>query len=157
MNFFEHRYNSYFSFILRLYIGGLFIYASIHKIIHPDIFALDIATYDILPLSLVNLMAIILPYIEVVSGILIIIGPFQKEAALMISAMMTMFLIALIIAIYKGINASCGCFASQSIEEDPISYRTVIRDLIWLFIAIYIFFFDQRPLLNLFDRREKIL
>ncbi len=155
MKTFYYKYNSYFSLLLRIYIGAIFIYASIHKIIHPDIFAVDIATYDILPLSLVNLMAIILPYIEMVSGILIIIGPFQKEAALMISAMMTIFLIAIIIAIYKGINASCGCFASQSIEEDPISYKTVIRDLIWLFITIYIFFFDKKPLLNLFDRGEK--
>jgi uncharacterized membrane protein YphA (DoxX/SURF4 family) len=148
MRFFESKYNSYISLLLRIYIGVIFIYASLHKIAHPDMFAIDIATYDILPLYLVNLMAIILPYIELTSGILIIIGPFQKEGALLISGMMCMFLIALIIAIYKGINASCGCFASQSVEEDPISYKTVIRDLSWLLIALYVLLFDKRPLLT---------
>lgn len=148
MRFLESKYNSYISLLLRIYIGVVFIYASLHKIAHPDMFAIDIATYDILPLYLVNLMAIILPYIELTSGILIIIGPFQKEGALLISGMMCMFLIALIIAIYKGINASCGCFASQSVEEDPISYKTVIRDLSWLLIALYVLLFDKRPLLT---------
>ncbi|MGB9599714.1 MAG: MauE/DoxX family redox-associated membrane protein [Myxococcota bacterium] len=154
MRFFESKYNSYLSLILRIYIGAVFIYASIHKIANPESFAIDIATYDILPLYLVNLMAIVLPYIEIISGILIIIGPFQKEGALLISAMMTIFLIALIIAIQKGINASCGCFASQSIEEDSISYKTVIRDLIWLLIALYVLLFDKRPLLTF--KKERI-
>jgi hypothetical protein len=63
--------------------------------------------------------------------------------------MMTVFLIALIIAIYKGIDASCGCFASQSVEEDPISYKTVIRDSLWLLIALYVLFFDREPILSL--------
>ncbi len=153
MSIFENKYNSYISLILRIYIGAVFIYASVHKIIHPEIFATDIATYDILPLSLINLMAIILPYIEIVSGILIIIGPFQKEAALMISGMMVIFLIALIIALYKGINISCGCFASQSVEEDPISYKTVVRDSIWLLISLYVLFFDRRPLLFYFGKK----
>lgn len=155
MRLFESRYNSYLSLILRVYIGVIFIYASLHKIIHPDMFAVDIATYDILPLSLVNIMAIILPYTELVSGILIIIGPFQKEAALMIAGMMIMFLCALIIALYKGINISCGCFASQSVEEDPISYKTVVRDSIWLLISLYVLFFDRRPLLFYFGKKGR--
>ncbi len=147
MRFFESKFNSYLSLFLRIYIGGIFIYASLHKITHPDMFAIDIATYDILPLYLVNIMAIVLPYIEFFSGVLLIAGPFQKEAALLISGMMFMFFIAIIIAIYKGIEASCGCFASQSIEEDPISYKTVIRDFIWLIISLYVLFLDRRPLL----------
>jgi uncharacterized membrane protein YphA (DoxX/SURF4 family) len=149
MNFTRHRINRWLSFLLRIYIGGIFIYASIHKIINPGSFGLDIATYDILPLYLINIVAIILPYLEIVSGILIIIGPFQKEASILITGMMTVFLIALIIAIYKGIDASCGCFASQSVEEDPISYKTVIRDILWLLIALYVLFFDREPILSL--------
>jgi putative oxidoreductase len=149
MNLTWHRINRWLSFLLRIYIGGIFIYASIHKIINPGSFALDIATYDILPLYLINIVAIILPYLEIVSGILIIIGPFQKEASILITGMMTVFLIALIIAIYKGIDASCGCFASQSVEEDPISYKTVIRDTLWLLIALYVLFFDREPILSL--------
>lgn len=154
VRFFESKLNGYISLGLRIYIGSVFIYASIHKIIHPDLFAIDIATYDILPLYLVNIMAIILPYMEFVSGILLIAGPFIKEAALMISAMMLMFLIAIIIALYKGINISCGCFASQGALEDPISFKTVIRDSVWLLMSLYVLFFDRRPLLRFFIKKE---
>ncbi|MCX7958741.1 MAG: DoxX family membrane protein, partial [Deltaproteobacteria bacterium] len=104
MSFSESRVNRYLSLLFRIYIGFVFIYASVHKITNPEMFAVDIATYDILPLYLINIMAILLPYIEMVSGILIIAGPFQKEASLMISAMMLMFIAALLVALFKGIN-----------------------------------------------------
>ena len=41
----------------RWYLGFVFLLACQHKIAHPGAFALDVATYGILPLSLVNLMA----------------------------------------------------------------------------------------------------
>ena len=59
---------------LRWYVGGLFLLASVHKIAHPRAFALDIATYDVLPLQLVYLLAIRLPYVELVAGLLLLLG-----------------------------------------------------------------------------------
>jgi putative oxidoreductase len=131
---------------MRLYLGGVFIMASLHKIAHPRAFALDVATYNVLHLSLINLMAICLPWIEIVCGALMIIGYKSRATAWLISGMMVMFMIALMIALSNGLDMSCGCFASSSMgEEDAISSATILRDSAWLALGLYILIFDRRP------------
>ena len=128
---------------MRWYLGYVFIAACLHKIAHPGMFAVDVATYDILPLSLTNLMALILPWMELFTGIMLIAGFRVRAAALLIFGMMVMFIVALILALHAGIDMSCGCFASQGAQgEDPISIKTVFRDLGWLALSLYILLFD---------------
>lgn len=132
---------------MRLYLGGVFVMASLHKIAHPGTFALDIATYNILHLSLINLMAICLPWIEIVCGAFMIAGYKSRAAAWLISGMMIMFMVALMIALSNGLDMSCGCFASSSMsEEDTISSATIVRDSAWLILGLYILIFDRRPI-----------
>lgn len=130
----------------RLYLGVIFVLASLHKIADPGTFALDVATYDMLPLALINPTAIILPYIELVAGVLIIIGWRTRAAALLITGMMAIFVVAVSVALAKGIDTSCGCFASQSIDDDPISALTILRDVAWLQLGAYVALFDRRAL-----------
>jgi len=131
----------------RWYLGLVFIWACLHKIAAPDGFALDIATYNILPLGGVNLLAITLPWVELVAGALLLAGLRARAASLMVAGMMLMFLVAIGIALHQGLDMSCGCFASQAAQEaDPISWRTVLRDLAWLLLACYVALFDRRAL-----------
>lgn len=129
----------------RLYLGGVFLLACGFKIADPHAFALDVATYRILPLSLVNLQALVLPWVELLSGVLLVAGLRTRAAALLVSGMMAMFLAALLVALERGQEMACGCFASEA-AADPISSLTVLRDLGWLALALYVLFFDRRPL-----------
>jgi uncharacterized membrane protein YphA (DoxX/SURF4 family) len=129
----------------RLYLGFVFIYACVHKIADPNAFALDVATYQFLPLSLVNIFALILPWVEAVVGVMIVAGFRTRAAALLIGGMMVAFMVALGWALYKGLDMSCGCFASAS-EHDPISGMTLLRDAGWLALSLYVLVFDRRPL-----------
>lgn len=142
----EWRGHAWIALPLRLYIGYVFLYACWHKIMDPGTFAIDVATYQILPLYLVNLMAVILPWIELTSGAMIVVGWRTRAAALILAGMMVMFLVAIIIALARGLEMSCGCFASQSMQEDPISIMTVLRDLGWLAIPLYVMIFDRSPI-----------
>lgn len=144
--FLNWRGHSWLALAARLYLGWVFVYACLHKIAHPGMFALDIATYDILPLSVINLMAITLPWVELFAGVMLIAGFRVRGASLAIAGMMVMFLVAIIIALDKGLDMSCGCFASQTTKEDPISYLTVLRDAGWLFLAMYVAVFDRKAL-----------
>jgi uncharacterized membrane protein YphA (DoxX/SURF4 family) len=130
----------------RLYLAAIFLFACWHKILQPAAFALDIATYQILPLSLVNPLAIVLPWVELAAGLLLLLGFRTRAAALLVAGMMVMFTVAISIAVAKGLDMSCGCFASQGSAEDPISWRTILRDASWLLLAAYIFIVDRRPL-----------
>ncbi len=127
----------------RWYLGALFIGACLHKIADPRAFALDIATYDILPLALVNLVAVTLPWVELGAGGMLLTGWRVRAAALLVAGMMAAFTLAVIIALARGLDMSCGCFASQGAEEDPISRLTVLRDLIWFGLAIFLLAFDR--------------
>ncbi len=143
-HFVNWRGHAWLAVPARLYLGYVFIAACIHKIAHPGSFALDIATYDILPLSLLNLMAITLPWIELAAGVMLVAGFRVRGAALAVTGMMAMFIVAIIVALAKGLDMSCGCFASQAAaEEDPISWMTVLRDTGWLALGLYIAFFDR--------------
>ena len=128
---------------MRWYLGVLFVGACLHKIAEPASFALDIATYDILPLVAVNLVAIVLPWIEFIVGAMLIAGWRVRAASLLVAAMMVVFLAALCIALARGLDMSCGCFASQGAEEDPISRLTVLRDVAWLSLALFVVAFDR--------------
>ena len=139
--------HAYLATLGRWYLGGVFVYASLHKIAHPGSFALDIATYDILPLSFVNLLAIVLPWIEMFSGAMLILGLRTRAASLTIGGMLILFMIALVVALASGMDVSCGCFASQGIkEEDPISWFTVLRDAGWFLLSMYILLLDRNPI-----------
>ena len=128
---------------VRCYLGVLFVGACLHKIADPASFALDIATYDILPLAAINLVAIGLPWIELIAGVMLIVGWRVRGSSLVIAGMMVVFLVALCIALARGLDMSCGCFASQGAEDDPISRMTVIRDLVWLGLCVFVFTFDR--------------
>ena len=130
----------------RLYLGAIFLLACWHKLVEPGAFAIDIATYQILPLATINPMAIVLPWVELAAGIMLIVGFRTRAAALLVAGMMGVFLAAISIALAKGLNMSCGCFASQGAAEDPISWRTIVRDSGWLLLALYVLFLDRRAL-----------
>jgi putative oxidoreductase len=130
----------------RVYLGVVFLLACYHKILSPGSFALDIATYQILPLSTINPMAIVLPWIELVSGVMLLVGFRTRAAALLVSGMLVVFTTAISIAVSKGLDMSCGCFASQGAADDPISWRTIARDFGWLLLSLYIIIFDNNPL-----------
>jgi uncharacterized membrane protein YphA (DoxX/SURF4 family) len=137
------RFAPWLAVPVRWYLGVLFVGACLHKIAEPASFALDIATYDILPLAAVNLVAIGLPWIELIAGALLVAGWRIRGATVVIAGMMLVFLVALWIALARGLDMSCGCFASQGTEDDPISRMTVVRDLGWLGLCIFVLAFDR--------------
>lgn len=122
----------------RWYLGALFVLASWHKIAVPHDFAIDVATYAILPLSLVNPVAIVLPWVELAAGLMLLLGARVRAGSLLVAAMMVVFLAALGIALARGLDMSCGCFASQGAESDPISWLTVLRDVAWLALSVLV-------------------
>ena len=143
----HHPAHSIIALLVRFYLAWVFITACLHKLADPTSFAIDIATYQMLPLVFINPLAIVLPYVELGTGIMLITGTKARAAALMVCGMMIMFMIALSYALMHDLSISCGCFASNAAAaSDPISGLTMLRDSAWLILAIYVVIFDTRPL-----------
>jgi len=124
-------------FCIRLIIGGFFIYASVDKIFNPDAFAKIIHNYRILPPELINLLAIILPWIELVTGISLIIGFKYQGANMLILAMLIVFIAALIASYARGLNINCGCFSASSTIKSNLLWR-IIEDVLMVIGCVLI-------------------
>ena len=74
-NFFNNILcNSWIELAARWLLGATFIYASYSKILAPAVFAKIIYGYDLFPAMLINLFAILLPFVELIAGLALIIG-----------------------------------------------------------------------------------
>ena len=129
----------------RLYRAYVFLFACWFKIVDPAEFALSVATYQFLPLSLINITALVMPWAELLAGAMMVLGFRVRAAALLICGMMVIFMIALAWALHQGLDLSCGCFASSS-DADPISMLTMLRDAAWLALGGYVLVFDRNPI-----------
>lgn len=130
----------YLALAFRVYLGAIFIYASMAKISYTGEFAENIASYQILPHWGVNLFAIIMPWTELICGTLLIFGVRSKAAVLMIAGMLVMFSAAITLSLARGIPIGCGCFHSL---EEPMTWTTLVRDLVWLAMARHVYRFDS--------------
>jgi len=102
----------YLNWFLRLAVGGAFIVAGVLKITAPAKFAIDVSNYRLLPHELINLVAILLPWIEVVAGLFAVLGIWLRAAALVIAALTVMFFLVITSALARGLNIECGCFGT---------------------------------------------
>lgn len=127
--------------LMRWLVAIIFIFAGITKLSHPDAFARAIDNYRILPYLPVTLLAIVLPWLEIFGGMFLIIGKWQRGAALTLLMLTFMFLIAISSAMLRGLDISCGCF-STSMEGTKIGYTRLIEDIV-LFCAMLFINFRQ--------------
>jgi len=141
----DFLYNKNVQLILRIIIGATFIYASAGKLFHPAEFAKAILRYEILPVGLVNLQAIVMPWIEFMIGLLLITGIFKKGTSMLATISLIVFLFALISAYARGLDISCGCFSlEETSSKGDILFR-IIQDFFMLFGTVIIYLFSERP------------
>ena len=139
--------NSWIELAARWVLGVTFIYASYSKILAPAAFAKIIYGYDLFPAVLINLTAIILPFIELFTGLALIIGFYPRSAALIVNGMLLVFIISLSINLIRGHEFDCGCFAIDADNASTFSGPLLIRDFVYLAMGVYIFFYrNQRRL-----------
>lgn len=126
-------------FSTRLILGGIFIFASLDKVIHPLGFAKSINYYQILPDPLINLAAIILPWLELILGTLLLFGIWLPGTIVLTDLLLVTFSAVLVFNLARGLNVDCGCFSTTP-TENPATYWYVFRDAVFLLLGGYLFF-----------------
>ncbi len=145
--------------VLRLVLGGIFIAAGVTKIwpvqVHasppfvtvssyaPDVagFADSILNYRVPPRVLTNLVAITLPWIEILAGAMLVLGLWKRASALVITVLMVVFLLAITQAVVRGLNIKCGCFGT--VEGRKVGLIALAEDAAMFAAAIWLARLDQ--------------
>lgn len=119
---------------IRIFIGGYFIFAAVPKIVEPYVFATNISHYGMLPAWSVNMMALLLPWLELVAGTALIIGFRLRAAAVLSTVMLAMFTIAVAWAVSKGLKIDCGCFGEGTSET--VSWEKVAKNMAMIVLTL---------------------
>ncbi len=113
-------------------VGLMFVLASLHKIASPLQFAGIVDNYQLLPALFVNLVAIVLPWVELLCGIFLLIGIARNGSALVLAGLTLVFIVAISFNIARGLDFDCGCFGSG--HTPP--WRLLLRDIGLLFCCL---------------------
>ena len=127
--------NRWFTLACRLILGAIFIYASLDKVRHPGLFAEAVHNYHILPIALENLFALTLPWIELGVGVLLVAGFLTRSSALVLGGLTLVFIVAIAINLWRGVDMACGCF-SLTTEGRHLGWRTLAQDLALILPAL---------------------
>ena len=113
--------------IFRVILGIIFIYASYEKILDPAAFSKNIHNYHTTDnlIWVENLVALILPWLELIVGVFLIFGVFLEGATSITIGMLIFFIIILSQAVFRGIDVHCGCFKTEA-EAGVTDFRMEI-------------------------------
>lgn len=137
--------NSLCDMAARWGLGLMFLYACVHKIMDPSAFAKIIYGYGLLPGYLINVTAIVLPFVELYAGACLVLGVWPRSAAIVVNGMLGVFIIAITINLIRGHEFDCGCFSIHEAGYTSSNVELLIRDLSWFIIGLVpVFFHGER-------------
>lgn len=96
---------------LRWLLGALMLWAAVSKLAQPTEFLGSIYAYDLpLPRSWLQLVAVVLPWVELLCGLSLIANVWSETALTAIISLLAVFVLATGQAWSRGLDISCGCF-----------------------------------------------
>jgi putative oxidoreductase len=99
---------------LRWFLGLLMLWAAVSKLGNPTDFLGSIYAYDRpFPRSLIQVVAVVLPWVELLCGLLLLSNQWTESALACVSALMAVFVLATGQAWLRQLEISCGCFNLQ--------------------------------------------
>ncbi len=96
--------------LARLFLGIVLVVAGVAKVGRPLTSQRAVQAYEILPTDLAGYVGLALPFLEIVLGILLVLGLFTRPAAIVSTVLMVAFIIGISQAWARGLSIDCGCF-----------------------------------------------
>ena len=133
--------NPHLVLVSRIFIGLLFIVSSLDKIVDPSAFSGSVANYGLLPSWMPTIIATILPWVELLCGFAVLFGVFLRGSSLLLSAMLAIFTLAVMSALLRGLDISCGCF-TQDPAAGHIGWMKVVQNTSLIALTLFLYFSD---------------
>jgi len=96
--------------VARLFLGVVLIWAGATKVGHPLTAQRAVQAYEIFPNGIANTIGLALPFLEIILGVLLVLGLFTRPVAIVSTLLMVGFIIGISQAWARGLTIDCGCF-----------------------------------------------
>ncbi|MFN8587125.1 MAG: MauE/DoxX family redox-associated membrane protein [Candidatus Eisenbacteria bacterium] len=103
--------------LAQLAIGALFVGAALAKLGDLNDFANQVNHYRLAPVAVVNAIAMVTPWIELLAGLSLLLRVKPRAGAAVALAMMLVFTVAVAAAWARGLDFRCGCFGKAGAQS----------------------------------------
>lgn len=124
--------------VFRVFLGVIWIWASLEKLKSPRTFVQAVRAYDVTPEWLSKAIGYGLPVLEFSLGVLLIIGIVVRMSAIASTVLFVIFLIGVSQASARGLKLECGCFGGGGETVKTHYTIEILRDLGLLALAVYL-------------------
>jgi len=119
---------------VQIALGLFFVVAALPKVADPPAFAHMVYNYRILPGPLVNVLALVLPWFELLCGLALVLGIWRRTAAAWVGVLLVVFIAGISFNLARGNAVDCGCFdpksSGKSVDERVLDMKMVVlRDV----------------------------
>ncbi len=123
--------------VARLGLAAVFLVSGVLKAIDPDATYVAVRAYDLLPKLGVALVAGVLPWLEIVIGLLLLAGIATRAVAVVSAVLLLGFMAGVAQARARGLSIDCGCFGGGgAVDPGQTTYgRELLRDAGFLLLA----------------------
>ena len=128
--------------ISRFGLAAVFLYAALPKLLDWPGFSETVARYHMLPTAITPSFALLLASLELVLGFLLLTGVYVRISAWLTIGLNILFIIAMGQAMMRGIDTSCGCFATS---VDSLGFTDILRDLVFIAMAGLVLWRKNEP------------
>jgi uncharacterized membrane protein YphA (DoxX/SURF4 family) len=105
--------------VVRVCLGAFFLYVGGEKLFRMDGFIRDVANYRIVGAPWDAVVGFTLPWLEIVAGLLLMLGWLRQGALLVLGGLTLVFMAGIGQAWARGLSISCGCFGASA---EPSNY-----------------------------------
>jgi uncharacterized membrane protein YphA (DoxX/SURF4 family) len=133
----------YLLFALRLVVGLILLFSAAGKLPHQAEFISAVQAHGILPGVLASLYGSVLPWLELIVGVLLVAGLFTRFAAGVTLLMVISFLVANGTAVFHNVrnwDTACGCFRWITVRTGD----AVIIDIVLIVFTVVLLAHAQR-------------
>ena len=134
---------SLLQWLASIILTAVFITAALPKITDVTSFALSIDQYQLLPSAGVTLLALSLPWLELVVGLGLLVPQVQKSSRRLCAALLSLFIAVHISALARGIEVQCACFSQESSASS--TELALLRNAGLLALAIATIYWEKSP------------
>jgi len=133
--------------IARVVLGGVWLWAGLAKLPHPDTSVSAVRAYQLLPAGLAETVGHVLPMLEVVLGACLVVGLLVRFSGALSALLLVAFIVGMISVWSRGIEINCGCFGDGGPNPNASSQYPweIARDTGLLALSLFLAWLPRTP------------